>query len=233
MTDVQVIQPSELNTGEFRFDATTRQWFLVNPSVSENDRNVLAKGTDGGPYLGANHLKRYRMIYNSDTSYVSLYEYDIDQVFDISTAILIDSVALIRVDAAVDDVAISSGILTFTDAQTGQSLVFDTQSPIYSILAANSSSIAVRGDGKNTEFSLDLIVSTDSNNILKITAEGAMVSKEDLLTVMNSHLSETLGISHSPDYGQLTIKAGTTEKSLPTSRLLNRAGDVIGFIIST
>ena len=230
MPDIQVIQPSELNTQHFVFE--NGRWRLAMPYVSNDAENQLVTGSDGGAFLLPSKLKRYRLIPDNAASTLSLYEYFGDY-FDQSTATLLDVVDLATVSVEVDDFAISNNtVIHFKDVQTGNELTFDTALPIYEIFYANSQSVRVQGTGKHSELVMDIIINPHSNNLFKITTEGVMVDADDVISLMNSHIEQTLKLEHNASTNQLEVSLGNSKQTLNTMRLVNSSGDPIGFIVS-
>ena len=233
MTDVNIIQPQEMGT-DFTFDSSTGKWKLTAPSVSADANNSLSQGSDSGLFLDKNSIKQYRIIQDNADRKVRLYSYLEDEGFYESTSTLVDEVDLLTLDAVIDDVSIAGGILTFTDAQTSTQLVFDTDSPIYQVLTANSDAIEITGDGKDSELTIDLIVDPDTNNLLQITTSGALVDKNDILALLNSSGVGTVDFSFikntSSENLELTIN-GTTQY-VDINRVLNSANEVIGYMLS-
>lgn len=228
MTNVNVIQPSELGS-DFVFDAQTKKW-SIKPNVSADVNNAIQD--INGAFLDISTLKRYRIIQDNAARKIRLYEHAVNQ--DFSQALLIDEVDMISLDAQVDDVAISNGILIFTDTQTGSQLLFDTNSPIYSVLKANSNSITISGDGKTSELMMDLIVDPSTDNLLKVTAAGAMLDKNDILALLNSAGvgAVTFTAAHEPASNLLRLNVSGVEQTIATTRLLNSSGEVLGYLIS-
>ena len=234
MTDVNIIQPQEMGT-DFTFDNSTKKWKLTAPTLSTDANNSLSKGSDDGLFLDKNSIKQYRIVQDNVARKIKLYSYAVDVGFDVSTAQLIDEVDMVSLDAQVDDVAISNGVLTFTDTQTSTQLVFDTNSPIYQILHSNTTAINISGDGKYSALSIDLIVDTSTDNLLKITANGAVVDKNDILALLNSSgigATPTIVFSHDPASENLKISIDGVDQTIATSKLVNTTGDVLGYVIS-
>ena len=233
MTDVKIIQPQEMGT-DFTFDSSTGKWKLTAPSVSLDANNSLSTGSDNGLFLDKNSIRQYRIVQDNVARKIRLYSYVADVGFDVNYSTLVDEVDLVTLDAAIDDVAISGGVLTFTDAQTSTQLVFDTTSPIYQVLTANSYALSVTGDGKVSPLTIDLTVDPSSDNLLKITTSGAIVDKNDILALLNSNGIGTVDFSFVKNIGsenlELTIN-GTTQY-LPMNKVLNSAGEVIGYMLS-
>ena len=233
MTDVKIIQPQEMGT-DFTFDSSLGKWKLSSPKASTDANNSLTTGSDSGLFLDKSAIKQYRIIQDNAARKIRLYTHLADVGFDPSTATLVDEVDLVTLDAVIDDVSIAGGILTFTDAETSTQLVFDTNSPIYQVLTANSYAISVTGDGKVSQLTIDLIVNPDTDNLLKITASGAIVDKNDILALLNSSGVGTVDFSFvkniSSENLELTIN-GTTQY-LPMNRVLNSANEIIGYMLS-
>lgn len=233
MTDVNIIQPQEMGA-DFTFDNSTKKWKLTAPTLSTDANNSLSKGSDDGLFLDKNSIKQYRIVQDNVARKIKLYSYVADVGFDVNSSTLVDEVDLVTLDAVVDDISIAGGVLTFNDAQTSTQLVFDTNSPIYQVITANSNAIAVTGDGKQSPLTIDLIVDPNTDNLLKITTTGAIVDKNDILALLNSNGIGTIDFSFNKNTStenlELTIN-GTT-KYLPINRVLNSANEVIGYMLS-
>ena len=233
MTDVHIIQPQEMGT-DFIFDSSTGKWKLTAPALSADANNSLTTGSDSGLFLDKSVTKQYRIIQDNAARKIRLYTHLADVGFDPSTATLVDEVDLVTLDAVIDDVSIAGGVLTFNDAQTSSQLVFDTASPIYQVLTANSYAISSTGDGKTSALTIDLIVDPSTDNLLKITTSGAIVDINDILALLNSGGVGTVNFSFvkntSTENLELTIN-GTTQY-LPINRVLNSANEVIGYMLS-
>ena len=233
MTDVKIIQPQEMGT-DFSFDGSTRKWKLTAPTLSTDANNSLSKGSDSGLFLDKSVTKQYRIIQDNAARKIRLYTHLAGVVFDPATATLVDEVDLVTLDAVIDDVSIAGGILTFTDAETSTQLVFDTNSPIYQVLTANSYAISVTGDGKVSHLTIDLIVDPNTDNLLKITASGAIVDKNDILALLNSSGAGTVNFSFTKntDIETLDLTINGTTQSLSINKVLNSANEVVGYMLS-
>ena len=233
MTNVYVIQPSEMGT-DFEFDTTYQKWKLKNPVISTDNDNALYAGSDGGAFLANNEFKRYRIIQDNQARKIRFYTHNKDESFDAGSATLIDEVDMLSLDVQVDDVAISNGVITFTDVDTNTQLTFDTNSPIYQILTVNSNAINITGNGKDSALTIELIVDPSTDNLLKVTASGAILDKNDILALLNSNGVGTVNFTfaHDTNGQNLKVTINGTEQSVPTSRLLNSAGDVLGYVIT-
>ena len=233
MTDVKIIQPQEMGT-DFSFDNSTGKWKLTAPTLSTDANNSLSKGSDNGLFLDKSAIKKYRIVQDNAARKIRLYTHLADVGFDPATATLVDEVDLVTLDAVIDDVSIAGGTLTFNDVQTDTQLVFDTTSPIYQVLTANSYALSVTGDGKVSPLTIDLTVDPSTDNLLKITTSGAIVDKNDILALLNSNGVGTVDFSFvkniSSENLELTIN-GTTQY-LPINRVLNSANEVIGYMLS-
>lgn len=232
MPDIQLIQPHELNPQQFGFNKDTNNWDILIPTVSESSENALIHGSDGGAFLDKSTLKRYHLVPDTSTNSLDFYEYFGDS-FTPENSVLVTSVDLATISIEVDDIAIAGSVLTFKDVQTDQTLTLDTALLMYDVFYQASDTINVTGNGKDVALELDIIVNPDSNNLLTVTAEGVMVDADKVISTFNNYISETLKAEHQADPGQLVFQVGETEEVIPTSRLLNSAGEVIGFIIST
>lgn len=226
MPDITVIQPQELSTTDFVY--SDGLFKLTKPAVSTDATNAIVAGTDGAAFLAASNLKKYRIVQDPLTSSILLYEYTGDD-FEVSTATLLDTVS---VSLLIDDIAISGTILTFTDIQSKQSLIFDTALPLYSIFSEASSSITATGNGKDTALVLDLVVDPVLGNLLKVSASGAAVDTADVIAAVNTHLTQTLTLVNSKDTGVVSLTVGSAVATVPTSRLLNSAGQVLGYLLA-
>jgi hypothetical protein len=235
MPNISVIQPIEMGTN-FSFDTVEKKWKIDNSTnISQEGDNILNLDESNKLKVSSSNIKHYQLVQDNIARKIYLYQYSANESFDVSTAQLINEVDMLPLDAQVDDVAISSGVLTFTDTQTGTQLVFDTDSPIYQILHSNTTAINISGDGKNSALSIDLIVDTSTDNLLKITANGAVVDKNDILALLNSSGSgsaPTIVFSHDPTGQNLKISIDGAEQAIATSKLVNTSGDVLGYVIS-
>ena len=231
MSDIKLIQPHELNPQHFNFNTSTNNWDISIPVVSEDQENAISVGGDGGAFLDKSKIKRYHIEADTVTNSLNFYEYFGD-VFTVGDSILINTVDLASVSVDVDDVAINGSVLTFKDVQSDQTLTLDTALLMYEVFYQASSAISITGDGKGTALSLDIIVNPSSDNLFTVTPDGVMVDANAVVSTLNSYVNQTLVAEHQSDLGQLVFKLGETEKVIPTSRLLNSAGEVIGFVIS-
>lgn len=229
MTDIKIIQPDELSTQHFIFEDNL--WKLVIPSVSADANNAITIGADGGSFLDTDQLKRYRIIPDTATNKLNLYEY-IGSSFDVNTATLLDSVDLSTISIEVDDVAIAGSVLTFTDVQAATQLIFDTALPLYEVLHEKSNSISIAGDGKTTPIEIDLLLDPDSKNLIKVSTAGVNLSSDDIIYVLNQHIEQTLDLNNNTDGGTLDVTIGETTKTIATSRLINSSGVVIGYVLT-
>ena len=230
MANISVVQPVEMSV-DFFFDTIEKTWKINNSSLISSDSDSILVLEGDKLKVSSSNVKLYRLIQDNAARKVLLYQFNANEDFDVSTAQLIDEVDMVSLDAQVDDVAISNGVLTFTDTQTDTQLVFDTNSPIYQILHSNTTAINISGDGKNSALSIDLIVDTSTDNLLKITANGAVVDKNDILALLNSS-APTIVFSHDPASENLKISIDGVDQTIATSKLVNTTGDVLGYVIS-
>ena len=234
MPDIRVVTPSELSS-DFVWDSVNKKWTIVaqgGVDISNDEGNALTAGTDGGVFLNQSGLKRYRLVADNVNREIKLYELLPGETLDPITSTVVGTAAMSSLDASVDDVAIDNGILTFSDVQSGNSFVLDTNNFITAILKANSNSIAITGNGKNDELVMDLIVDPANGNLLKVTATGASVSEADILAIIQANQGTTTFTAvHDVDDG-LKFNVNGVEQTIPTSRLLNTSDDVLGYLIA-
>ena len=234
MPNISVVQPVEMSVN-FLFDTIEKTWKINNSSLISSDSDSILVLEGEKLKVSRSNIKLYRLIQDNAARKILLYQFNANEGFDVSTAQLIDAVDMVSLDAQVDDVAISNGVLTFTDTQTSTQLVFDTNSPIYQILHSNTTAISISGDGKNSALTIDLIVDTSTDNLLKITANGAVVDKNDILALLNSSgigATPTIVFSHDPASENLKISIDGVDQTIATSTLVNTTGDVLGYVIS-
>jgi len=234
MPNISVVQPVEMSVN-FLFDTIEKKWKINNSSLISSDSDNILVLEDEKLKVSRSNIKLYRLIQDNAARKILLYQFNANEGFDVSTAQLIDEVDMVSLDDQVDDVAISNGVLTFTDTQTSTQLVFDTNSPIYQILHSNTTAINISGDGKNSALSIDLIVDTSTDNLLKITANGAVVDKNDILALLNSSgigATPTIVFSHDTASENLKISIDGVDQAIATSKLVNTSGDVLGYVIS-
>lgn len=229
MPDIQVIQPTELSATDFVFKDD--KWNLARPYLDGQADNALDVGAEGGLVLPESKLKRYRIIPDGAESRLNFYEYYGD-VFDQATATLLDSVDIATISVEVDDFEINDTVILFKDVQSGKQITFDTALPIYEVLYRNSTSMQIQGNGKNSELVVDLIVDPDIGNLLKVTASGVIVSSDDIISIFNRKIDESLGIQNDVDNSVLKVTLGEAEKTVGTSRLVNSAGVVLGYVLT-
>lgn len=230
MTDVYIIQPSEMGE-DFNFNTSTAKWEIAKKIVSDQPENAIENYSETGAYLSKSDLKKYRIIQDNSDRKINLYEYSAALDFSESTALLIDSIDMVSFDLEVDDIEISNGVLTFTDKDTNQTLVFDTDSPIYQILSVNTNAVSVTGDGKVTPLSIDLTVDSSSDNLVKITTSGLMVDENDILDLLNRTGGIDFSFTNDSQNGYLKLTINGVDQTVATSRLLNTNGDLIGYIL--
>ena len=235
MTNVAVIQPIEMGTN-FSFDIGEGKWKIDNSTnISQEGDNILNLDASNKLKVSSSNIKHYQLIQDNVARKIDLYQYSANESFDLQTAQLISSIDMLSLESQVDDVAISNGVLTFTDTQTSTQLVFDTNSPIYQILHSNTAAINISGDGKYSALSIDLIVDASTDNLLKITANGAIVDKNDILALLNSSgmgATPTIVFSHDSASENLKISIDGVDQAIATSKLVNTTGDVLGYVIS-
>ena len=236
MTDVRIIQPHEMGT-DFVFDVATNKWVLSTPRVSTTaDNAIIEDPSTGGAFLPNSDVRQFRLIQDNETRQLRLYSFPRGQSFDVGTASLVDTVDMVGIDAKIDDIAISGNVLTFYDKQTEQTLVFDMDSPLYQVLLNNSYTARLSGDGKTTPLTVDVQIDPDTNNLIRITAGGLLLDRNDVLTMLNSGNGSELNVAftfvHKPDESLLSLTVAGVKQDLPTNRLVNTAGTVIGYIIA-
>lgn len=260
-TDIHVIQPSELGS-DFLFDPDLKKWKLTNPAVqiSNDADNALIVGSDDGVFLDKNKLKKYHLIQDNVEAKYKMYSFATD-TFDILTATLVSEVNMGVFHAELDDISIplGSSVITFIDKTTNETIVFDTSSPIFSIMKANTNAIQLSGNGKDSALSATLVIDPSTDNLLKVNVNGAIVNKQDILAILNSNPSTFITNSLTSENNTLTstvngqtetadiinnlelnINSATSRLTLNVNGVLtavginqikNTAGDSLGFTI--
>lgn len=213
MVDIHVIEKDELGT-DFVFDTQSSKWRLSDTAtpkiaVSKDEGQLLKDGSDGNPLLTSSELVKYQLVSVPDEHKIKLYSWRGD-TFDVSTAILVGESNITQLELGVDDVDIAGTVLTFTDTESGQTLMFDTASPITSLLKADTQAIKLNGDGKVSALTATLTLDSATGNLAKISASGLTVDKNDVLAYINANLLFTANSSGN----SIVLKVGETTQTV-------------------
>ena len=91
-------------------------------------------------------------------------------------------------------------------------------------------------DGKTTPLTVDIQIDPTTDNMIRITAGGLLLDRNDVLAMLNSGGGSGLNIAftfvHKPDESLLSLTVAGVKQDLPTNRLVNTAGMVLGYIIA-
>lgn len=214
---IATVQPSELNTAYFEFDSSSKTWKIKS--------NVL---TDQST------IKRYNLVQDNATRTIKLYEYT-GEVFQSDAATLITTVSMVGLDAKIDDISVEGTVVTFTDANKpdNNTLRIDFGEFIKTVTTANSQAITVSGDGKTDPLTFDLRLDPAADNMLSVGVTGLKVSRSDLLAVLKRDVAQIMAptIELDETSGKLKLNVNGSEvSSIKLTRLVNSAGDVLGYL---
>ncbi len=214
--EISVIEPKEMGI-DFVFNKQLKKWQLA-----EKFEHVI---TD-------DNMLKYQLVSVPAEQKLKLFEYT-GASFDIDNATLKGEADISVLEHNTDDTAIEGTVITFTDSDNGETLTFDTASPIFSILKTNSNAIQLAGDGKHGALTATLIIDPDTNNLAKITANGLMVDKNDMLALINAEGGgvQSLEFKHDMTTNKLTTKVNDLVASVHTVTLKNTSGEILGAII--
>ncbi len=218
VAEINVIEPQEMGT-DFVFNQQSGKWQLA-----EKFNDVVTDDT----------MIKYQLVSVPAEHKVKLYEYT-GASFDIATAIPKGEADISVLEHNTDDTAIEGTVITFTDSESGKTISFDTASPIFNILKANSKAIKLTGDGKNGALTATLIIDSNTDNLAKITANGLVVDKNDVLALINAKGEglKSLQFKHDSTAKNLQVTVNEMQASIATTPIKNTGGKILGYAIST
>lgn len=234
ITTIQVVQPSELSA-DFTFDTQSKKWVLATKpvKVSTDAGNAITNGTDGGTFLAQSKFKSITMVQDNAAAKLYLYEYPAGTTFNQGTATLLQTVDMVALNAKLDEVDISGTVVTFKDTTTNKTMNLDVSTLLTQIAVANSNAVNLSGNGTSASpLTVSLVMDPNSNNILKMSATGLMVSRADVLAIAQSAIpATTVTAAHDAANQKLNITVNGVTSSINTAQLTNSSGTVLGNLI--
>lgn len=236
MQTISIIQPDEFGSD---FQLVGGVWKVNFPigepnidPVSANAGNAVVHGTDGGAYLGQHMLLAYALVQDNATKKIHLYGFPVGSVFDIDTAILISTVNMVDLQAVFDDVAIDGTVLTFTDANSGQTLTIDTDTlqRIASINGVNTIGVNVL----NGVVTPSILISSNPDNAITTSEVGLLVDGAQVVTaaknaINGANLNDSTYL-YDAAANVIRHNVAGNELAIPQVKILNSKGDLVGLL---
>lgn len=178
MRVLKLVQPKEFGE-HFRF--VNGLWEVIFPEstggetkLSNDSHNALTMGSDQGLHLLALRLFAYALVQDNENQKIHLYRYRSGTVFDISQAILVNSIDMLELNGSFDDIAITDANVKFYDVHSDTELVFDTNLFQKTGDLKGSDSVSLSSEEKKE---IAVKVSVDGNNLMQAKADGLFVDK--------------------------------------------------------
>ena len=184
-TDIRVVTPGDMGP---EFYIENGKW-KVNTGISTDPGNLLALGTDNKVNLTADTIKA-----NQKTYIISLDVPNgkIKLTDSAGGESYIDTSVM---QGTMDDVAISAdnSSITFIDKQANKTLAVDFSSFLTAVAKANTTAIALTGDGSAAApLTATLTVDPLAGNLLKVGVNGAKVDPADILALLSANTTSSL-----------------------------------------
>lgn len=240
MKTISIIQPDEFGS-DFKYEGGL--WHVRFPPgkpnidpASKDVGNAVREGTDGGAYLGEDMLCAYAITQDNTTKKIHLYQYPVGGVFSPETATLVSTVNMVDLQAVFDDVAIDGTVLTFTDADTGQTLTIDTNTlqRIDGITATRDLLKLTTLNGvTSSEIQLAGVIN-DAPNLLTESSAGLLVDGD----VVGGQVAVGLGDAplnaniyrYDSELNAIRHNVNNNELSITQIQILNSKGELVGLI---
>ena len=240
MKTISIIQPDEFGS-DFKYEGGL--WHVRFPPgkpnidpASKDAGNAVKAGTDGGAYLGEDMLCAYAITQDNVTKKIHLYQYPVGTSFNPVTATLVSTVNMVDLQAVFDDVAIDGTVLTFTDADTGQTLTIDTDTlqRIGGITATRDLLKLTTLNGVTSpEIQLAGVIN-DAPNLLTESSAGLLVDGD----VVGMAVAGSLGRAelnaniyrYDHELNAIRHNVNGNELQIPQIQILNAKGELVGLI---
>lgn len=232
MKTISIIQPDELGS-DFKFEGG--KWKVNFPAVDEptkvisgDEGNAIKVGTDGGGYISEGLLLAYALVQDTAAGKIQLYSFPAGTEFVLETATLVSTVNLIELNGVFDDVAIDDAVITFTDADSGQTLTLDTKT-LQRVANVKGGDVV-----KVTELAgvltISVILNDSPDNLIQETPEGLLVSKTALQDmVAGASGSNAQKIIPMNNGEEVCYVVGEEHLVVPQFALANTNGEIIAF----
>lgn len=240
MKTISIIQPDEFGS-DFKYEGGL--WHVRFPPgkpnidpASKDAGNAVKAGTDGGAYLGEDMLCAYAITQDNVTKKIHLYQYPVGTSFNPVTATLVSTVNMVDLQAVFDDVAIDGTVLTFTDANTGQTLTIDTDTlqRIDGITATRDLLKLTTLNGVTSpEIQLAGVIN-DAPNLLTESSAGLLVDGGVVgMAVVGSLGRAELNANiyrYDHELNAIRHNVNGNELQIPQIQILNAKGELVGLI---
>ncbi len=231
MKTISIIQADELGP-DFRLEGGI--WKVNFPAgnepikvISDDVGNAIKKGTDGGGFISEDLLSAYALVQDTNAQKIHLYSFPAGTEFDVTTATLVSTVNLIEMNGVFDDVAIEDGVLTFTDADTGQTLSLDTRTlqRIGDIKAGEGVTVSEL----NGVLTIAVKLLDSADNLIQSTPEGLLVSKQALQGLVEGSGVGDFKQKVTPmnNGEELCVVVGNEHLVIPQMAIANTSGEII------
>lgn len=231
MKVISIVQSDELGS-DFRLEDGI--WKVNFPAaeeptkvISDDEGNAIKVGTDGGGYISEELLLAYAMVQDTAAGKIQLYSFPAGTEFDIETATLVSTVNLIELNGVFDDVAIDDAVITFTDADSGQTLTLDTKT--LQRIANVKGSETVKVTESEGVLTISAILKDSPDNLIQETPEGLSVSKAALQEMVAGTSGNTAQkITPMNNGEEVCYVVGDEHLVVPQFALANTNGEIIG-----
>ena len=200
---------------------------MVAVGASTDNTNVEATtGSDGKVSVTAANIQSnqitYSLIVDSQNKLVKLAGSD-----GTSTTVSTETI-----EAIIDDIAVNGSVVTFADSTNPSGkITVDFSKFLTSLMSANSTSATIYGDGHTVPFTVNLTVDPVSGNLLKIGANGVSVNSSDILSLLNSNITNSL--SSNGNTMTSSVNGITSNAKIVNSNSLTNFADTTGNITSS
>lgn len=230
MKTISIIQPDELGS-DFRLEGG--KWKVNFPAVDEptkvisgDEGNAIKVGTDGGGYISEGLLLAYALVQDTAAGKIQLYSFPAGTEFVLETATLVSTVNLIELNGVFDDVAIDDAVITFTDADSGQTLTLDTKT--LQRVANVKGGDAVKVTELAGVLTISVILNDSPDNLIQETPEGLLVSKTALQDmVAGASGSNAQKITPMNNGEEVCVVVGDEHLVIPQMAIANTKGEII------
>lgn len=236
MKTISIIQPDEFGS-DFKYEGGV--WNVRFPPgipnidpASKDAGNAVVTGSDGGAYLGEHMLSAYALVQDNATKKIHLYQFPVGSVFDTETATLVSTVNMVDLQAVFDDVAIDGTVLTFTDADSGQTMTIDTANlqRIADIKGSNSLQVS----NANGIISPMIVIKSSADNLLTESTAGLFVDATPVNAAVDAAIAAG-GLNDSTyrydaELNVIRINVNNNELSIPQIKILNSKGQLVGLL---
>lgn len=240
MKTISIIQPDEFGSDFLYEDGVWKVKFPpgkpnIDPA-SKDAGNAVTAGTDGGAYLSEAMLCAYALTQDNVTKKIYLYQFPVGTIFDPETATLVSTVNMVDLQAVFDDVAIDGTVLTFTDADTGQTMSIDTAQlqRISDIQGGLGIEVGEMNGVVTPIIKIASPVIPDDHNLVEGTdagllVGGGIVGEAVAAAIDGNSLNDNI-YRYDAELNVIRHNVNGNELQIPQIKILNSKGELVGLI---